>query len=334
LRDNSDGSATVTILRRRDFILALGGAAVLAATPHLACAQDYPSRPVRVVVCFPAGTATDIIARLMVGQLSERLGQQFVIDDRAGAAGNLGTEFVVRAPPDGYTLLLVDAPNAINATLYDDLNFNFIRDIAPVAGIGRVPFVMTINPSLPAKTVAEFIAYAKANPDNINMVTGGSGTATDVFGELFKMMTGVTYVNVPYRSDYMADLLGGQVQGVFGPIPSSIGYIRAGKLRALAVTTARRSPALPDVPALGEFVPGYEASGWYGLGAPKDTPNEIIDKLNREANAGLADPTMRARLADVGAEPMIMTAAEFKTFIANETDKWSKVIKFAGIKPD
>jgi tripartite-type tricarboxylate transporter receptor subunit TctC len=319
---------------RRSFLRLAAAAAAFPAAARVGYAQDYPTRPVRLVVCFPGGTATDIVARVTAQALSERLGEQFAVDNRPGAAGNLGTEFVVRAPPDGYTLLIAVAPNAINASLYDNLNFNFIRDIAPVAGIGRVPFVLVVNPSLPVKTVPEFIAYAKSNPGKINMVTGGNGTATDVFGELFKMMTGVDLVNVPYRSDYMADLLGGQVQGVFGPIPSLITYIRTGKLRALAVTSATRSPALPDVPALGEFVPGYEASGWYGVGAPRGTPAAIVDKLNTAINAALADANVKARLVGFGAEPMPMTPAEFGKFIAGETEKWSRVIKFAGIKPD
>jgi tripartite-type tricarboxylate transporter receptor subunit TctC len=319
---------------RRHFLALAAAAAALPTAARVGHAQAYPARPVRLIVCFPCGTATDIVARVIAQALSERLGQQFAVDNRPGAAGNLGTELVVRAPADGYTLLIAVAPNAINASLYDNLSFNFIRDIAPVAGIGRVPFVMATNPSLPVKTVAEFITYAKRNPGKINMVTGGNGTATDVFGELFKMTTGVDLVNVPYRSDYMADLLSGQVQVVFGPIPSLLTFIRSGKLRALAVTTAARSPALPEVPALGEFVPGYEASGWYGVGAPKGTPAAIVDKLNGAVNAALGDASVKARLLGYGAAPMPMTPAEFGTFIAGETAKWSKVIKFAGIKPD
>ena len=268
--------------------------------------------------------------------MSERLGQQFVIDNRPGAGSNIATEAVVRAPPDGYTLLMVGATNAINATLYDKLNFNFIRDIAPVAGIIRVPLIMEVNPSVPAKTVPEFIAYAKANPGKINMASGGNGTTLHVSGELFKMMTGVNMVHVPYRGagPVLIDLLGGQVQVTFDTMPSSIEYIRAGKLRALAVTTAIRSEALPDVPTVGEFVPGYEASTWYGVGAPKNTPAEIIDKLNKEINAGLADPKIKARLADLGDIGLALSPADFGKLIADETEKWGKVVKFAGIKPD
>jgi tripartite-type tricarboxylate transporter receptor subunit TctC len=319
---------------RRNFLKIAVGAAALPAVLGNARAQDYPMRPVRVIVCFPAGTATDIVARVACRSLSERLGREFVVDNRPGAAGNLGTELVVHAAADGYTLLLVDAPNAVNASLYTDLSFNFIRDVAPVAGIGRVPFVMVINPSLPVKTIPEFIAYAKANPGKINMVTGGNGTATEVFGELFQMMTEVRLVKVPYRSDYMADLLGGRVQLVFGPLPSLLANIRNGKLRVVGVTTAARSPVLPDIPAIGEFVHGYEASGWYGLGAPSATPSAIVDKINNAVDASVADPQTRARLIALGAEPMSMTPAEFGKFIADETDKWSKVIKFAGIKPN
>jgi tripartite-type tricarboxylate transporter receptor subunit TctC len=323
----------VNIPRRRFLHLAAGSAA-LPGLSRIARAEDYPTRPVRLIVCFPAGTATDIVARLMAQGLSERLGEQFVIENRPGAAGNLGTDFVVRAPPDGYTLLIAGAPNTINATLYDNLSFNFIRDIAPVAGIGRVPFVLVINPSLPVKTIPEFIAYAKANPGKINMATGGNGTATDVFSELFKIMTGVDFIKVPYHSDYMADLLGARVQAVFGPIPALVANIRNGKLRALAVTTATRSPALPDVPAVAESVPGYEASGWYGVGAPSGTSAAIIEKLNQEINAVLAQPEMKARLVALGAEPMSMTPVEFGKFIAGETEKWAKVIRTADIKPD
>jgi tripartite-type tricarboxylate transporter receptor subunit TctC len=319
---------------RRDFLRLAAGAAIVPALADAARAESYPTRPVHMIVCFPGGTATDIIARLTGRGLSEQLGQQFVIENRPGAGGNLGTEFVARAAPDGYTLLTVVAPNAINATLYDNLNFNFIHDIAPVGGIGRVPFVVAAASALPAKTIAEFIAYAKGNPGKVNMVTGGNGTATDVFGEMFEIMTGVSLVKVPYRSDYMADLISGQVQIVFGPMPSLLTQIQDGRVRALAVTTASRSPALPNTPALGEFVAGYEASGWYGVGAPRSTPTEIVVDLNKALNAVLSDPDVKTRLAAVGAEPMPMTAVEFGTFVADETEKWAKVIRTANIKPD
>ena len=290
----------------------------------------------RIIVGFPAGGPTDITARLIGQWLSERLGQQFVIDNRPGAGSNIAVETVVRAPPDGYTLLIVGATNAVNATLYDKLNFNFIRDIAPVAGIIRVPLIMEVHPSVPAKTVPEFIAFAKANPGKINMASGGNGTTLHVSGELFKMMTGVNMIHVPYRGagPMLIDLLGGQVQVTFDPMPSSIEYIRAGKLRALAVTTAIRSEALPDVPSVGEFVPGYEASTWYGVGAPKNTPAEIVDKLNKEINAGLADPKIKARLADLGNIGLALSPADFGKLIADETEKWGKVVKFSGAKPD
>ena len=322
-------------LPRRNFLHLAAGAAVLPAVSRLARAQDYPTRPVRVIVPFaPAGT-TDIVARLMGQWLSERLGQQFVIDNRPGGGGNIGTEAVVRASPDGYTLLMVGGWNAINATLYDKLSFNFIRDIMPVASIGSAPYVMVINPSLPAKTVPEFIAYAKANPGRISMASAGTGAPSHVSGELFKMMAGVNMVH-PYRGGgpVMTDLLGGQVQVMFAPAPTSIEHIRSGKLRALAVTTATRSDALPDIPTVGEFVPGYEASNWYGVGIPKNTPAEIIDKLNKEINAGLADPKMKARLADLGGPVLALSPPDFAKLIAAETEKWGKVVKFLGIKAD
>jgi tripartite-type tricarboxylate transporter receptor subunit TctC len=319
---------------RREFLQLVMSTTALSFLPDKTRAQDYPTRPVHMVACFPGGTATDIIARIIARGLSERLGQQIVVENRPGAAGNLGTEFVARAAPDGYTLLTVVAPNAINATLYDNLSFNFTHDIAPVAGIARVPFVVAAAVSLPAKTIPEFVAYAKANPAKVNMVTGGSGTATDVFGELFEIMTGINLVKVPYRSDYMADLLSGQVQVVFGPMPSLLAQIQDSKVRALAVTTAARSSALPNVPSLGEFVPGYEASGWYGVGAPRSTPAEIVEKLNREISFTLADPDTKARLASVGSEPMPMTSVEFGKFVSDETEKWARVIKIAGIRPD
>jgi len=321
-------------LPRRQFLQLAAGAAALPAASRVASAQAYPSRPVRIVVGFPAGLAPDIVARLTGEWLSQQLGQQFVIDNRPGAASNIGSEIVAKAAPDGYTLLLPASPSAFNATLYDNLNFNFIRDIAPVAGIARQPFVMAVNPSVPAKTIPEFIAYAKANPGKINMASAGNGSGPHVFGELFKVMTGVEMLHVPYRGSYLPDLLGGQVQVVFAAIPAVIGYIRAGKLRALAVTSATRSDALPDVPTMGEFVRGYEASGWYGLCAPKSTSAEIIDKLNNEINVALADPKIKARLADIGAVPMPTSPAEFGKFIADETEKWATVIRAANIKPD
>jgi tripartite-type tricarboxylate transporter receptor subunit TctC len=311
------------------------GAAALPAVSRIARAQTYPTRPVRLVVGAPAGGGFDIVARLMGQWLSERLGQPFVIDNRPGAGGNIGTEAVVRAPSDGYTLLLVTAASAINVTLYEKLSFNLSRDIVPVAGIADVPEVMVVNPSLPAKTVPEFIAYAKANPGKLSMASGGNGTPSHVAGELFKMMTGTNMVHVPYRglSPALTDLLGGQVQVAFGGLPSSIEHIRTGKLRALAVTTAARSEALPNIPTAGEFVPGYEASMWYGIGAPKNTPAEIVAKLNTEVNAALADPKLKARLADVGGTVLAGSSADFGKLIADETEKWAKVIKFAGIKP-
>ena len=322
-------------LLRRQFLQLAGAAAAGSALPQLASALDYPTRPVRIIVGFPAGNASDIIVRLMAQSLSERFGQQFVVENRPGAGSTIGTGVVVRAQPDGYTLLMeVMTANAINASLYPDLNYNFIRDVAPVGSIGRGSFVMVVNPSVPAKTVPEFIAYAKANPGKINMASAGNGTATHAFGELFKMMAGVDIVHVPYRGSFLPDLLGGQVQIVFGPISQLVALIRTGKLRALAVTTATRSAALPDIPAVGEFVPGYEASGLYGVGAPKNTPPEIINKLNREINAALSDPKIEARLTDIGVVPMPMTPAECGKLIADETEKWGKVVKFAGMKPE
>jgi len=306
----------------------------MPALSRNASALDYPSRPVRFVVGFPAGSATDIVARLITQSLSERLGQQFIVDDRPGAGSNLAAEVVVRADPDGYTLLQVASPNAINATLYDNLSFNFISDIAPVAGIMRYPYVMVVNPSLPTKTVPEFIAYAKANPGKINMASAGNGTAPHVFGELFMLMTAVNMLHVAYRGSYFSDLISGQVQVAFSPLPSTIGYLRAGTLRPLAVTTAMRSDALPDIPTVGDFVAGYEASSWQGVGAPRNTPAAIIDKLNREINAVIADPRMKARLAALGGTTLSSSPAEFGKLIADETEKWAKVIKSAGIKPN
>jgi tripartite-type tricarboxylate transporter receptor subunit TctC len=321
---------------RRQFLRMIAGTAALPTVSRKAWSQTYPLRPVHLIIGYPAGGANDIIGRLIGQWLSERLGQQFIIENRAGAAGNIGTEAVVRSPADGYTLLLAGSFNAINATLYDKLNFNFIRDIAPVAGILRSTFVMLVNPAFPAQTVPEFIAYAKANPGKINMASAGSGNLTHVAGELFKAMAGVNMLHVPYRggAPAMTDLLGGQVQVYFGAISESIEYIRAGRLRALAVATATRSQALPDIPTLGEFVPRYEASGWQGIGAPKNTPIDIIDKLNKDVNACLADPKLKARLADLGSTPLAGSPADFGKFIADETGKWAKVIKFAGIKAE
>jgi tripartite-type tricarboxylate transporter receptor subunit TctC len=321
-------------LPRRKFLHLAAATAALPAMSRIACALDYPSRPVRFVVGFPAASATDIVARLVAQSLSERIGQQFIVDNRPGAGSNIAAEAVVKADPDGYTLLQVASPNAINATLYSNLSFNFIRDIAPVAGVMRYPYVMVITPSVPAKTIPEFIAYAKANPGKINMASAGNGTAPHVFGELFMMMAGVNMVHVPYRGPYFSDLMAGQVQVVFSPLPSTIGYIKAGTLRALAVTTATRSEAAPDIPAMAEFVPGYEASSWQGVGAPKDTPAAIIDKLNKEINAVTADAKMKARFADLGGTVLSGSPADFGKLIADETEKWAKVVKSAGIKPD
>ncbi|HKF10600.1 MAG TPA: tripartite tricarboxylate transporter substrate binding protein [Xanthobacteraceae bacterium] len=298
-------------------------------------AQAYPGRPVRIIVPFAPAGSTDVVARLIGQWLSERLGQQFVIENRPGGGGNIGTDAVVRASPDGYTLLMVGGWNAINATLYDKLSFNFIRDIAPVAGINREPYVIAVHPSVPAKTVPELIAYAKANPGKISLASAGSGTPSHVSGELFKMMAGVDMIHVPYRGGGPAynDLLGGQVQIMFATTVATIGHVNAGRLRALAVTTATRSEALPDIPTVGEFVPGYETSLWLGLGAPKGTPAAIVDKLNKAINAGLADPKIKARLADLGGTVLAGSPADFAELIAEETEKWGKVVKFADIKP-
>jgi tripartite-type tricarboxylate transporter receptor subunit TctC len=321
---------------RRQFLHLAAGAAALPAVSRLARAQTYPTRPVRVIVPFAPGGLTDILARLMGQWLSERLGQPFIIENRPGGSGNIGTETVVRAPADGYTLLLVGAFNVINAALYEKLNFNFARDITPVAGLIRVPNVLVVHPSFPAKTVPEFIAYAKADPRRINMASAGNGTPSHLAGELFKMMTGVNMVHVPYRSagPSLTDLLGGQVQVSFPTMVSSVEYLRAGKLRALAVTTATRSEALPDIPALADFVPGYEASAFYGLGGPRNTPAEIVDRVNKEINAVLADPQMKARLADLGGTVLPGSPAEFGKLIANETEKWGKVMRAANIKSE
>jgi tripartite-type tricarboxylate transporter receptor subunit TctC len=323
-------------LPRRQFLHLAAGAAALPAVSRIARAQSYPTRPARIIVGFAPGGAADIMARLMGQWLSERLGQQFVIENRPGAGGNIATEAAVRSPPDGYTLLLVNSVNAINATLYDKLNFDLIRDIAPVASIHREPNVMEVNPSVPVKTVPEFITYAKANPGKIDMASAGIGSMSHVSGELFKMMTGVSLVHVPYRGagPALVDLLGGQVQVSFSTMSSSIEYVRAGKLRALAVTTATRSPVLPDIPTVHEFVPGYESSFWTGIGAPKNTPAEIVDKLNKEINAALADHKIKVRLADLGSTPVVGSATDFGKLIADETEKWGKVIRAANIKAD
>jgi tripartite-type tricarboxylate transporter receptor subunit TctC len=323
-------------LPRRNFLHLAAGAAALPVVSRIARAQAYPTRPVRIIVPVTAGAVNDILARLMGQWLSERLGQQFVIDNRPGGGSKIGTEAVVRAPADGYTLLLVANTAAINATLYDKLNYNFIRDIAPVASIIRAPYVMAVNPTVPAKTVPEFIAYAKANPGKITMASTGIGSGTHIAGELFKMMAGINMLHVPYRggAPALTDLLAGQVQIIFVTTASSFEHIKTGRLRALAVTTATRSDALPDVPTVGEFVPGYEASAWFGVGAPKATPAEIVEKLNKEINAALADPNMKARLADIGGTALAGSPADFNKFIAEETEKWGKVVKFVGIKAD
>jgi tripartite-type tricarboxylate transporter receptor subunit TctC len=321
-------------LRRRKFLHLAATAVMLPSVSHYGWAQDYPTRPVRIVVGFPPGVAPDIIARVIGQALSDRLSQQFVIENRPGAGSNIGAEIVVRAPPDGYTLLLAVSSGAINATLYSNLSFNFIRDIAPVAMIGLGPFVMVINPKLPTKTVPEFIAYAKANPGKINMASQGNGLASHLMGELFKMMAGVNLVHVPYRDNFIADLIGGQVQVAFVPITNVIEQIRDGRLRALAVTTARRAELLSDVPAVGEFLPGYDATGWNGIGAPRGTPSAIVEKLNKEINAIVLDSTMRSRLVNLGVAPLTMTPAEFGKRIADDTEKWAKVIKFANVKAE
>jgi tripartite-type tricarboxylate transporter receptor subunit TctC len=323
-------------LPRRKFLHLAAGAAALPAASRIAWAQAYPSRPVRIMVGFAPAGAQDILARLIGQWLSERLGQTFVIENRPGGGGNIAAEAVVRATADGYTLLLVGPPNAINATLYEKLNFNFLRDIAPVAGIVRAPNVMEVNPSVPAKTVSEFITYAKASPGKVNMASAGKGTGPHMAGELFKMMAGVNVVHVPYRGSgpALVDLLGGQVQVMFDALPPSMEHIRTGKLRALAVTTAVRSPALPDVPTVSEFVPGYEASASFGVGAPRSTPADIVEKLNKEINGALADPKLKARLADLGGLTLPGSPADFGKLLAEETEKWGKVVKFSGAKPD
>jgi tripartite-type tricarboxylate transporter receptor subunit TctC len=323
-------------LRRREFLQLAGGAAALSAVSPRAWAQAYPNRPVRLIIGYPPGGSADITARLTGQWLSERLGQPVVIESRPGAATNLATEAVVRAPPDGYTLLLVAPANAINATLYDRLNFDFLRDIAPVAGIIRFPNVVVMNPSLPIKTIPELIAYAKANPGKLNMASSGNGSTIHMSGELFKMITGINMVHVPYRggAPALTDLISGQVHVMFDNIPTSAEHVRAGRLRGLAVTSAARSEVLPELPTVADFVPGYEASAWYGLGVPKNTPAEVIEKVNKEINAILADATPKARFAELGASLLPGSPADFGKLLAEETEKWGKVVKFAGVKPD
>jgi tripartite-type tricarboxylate transporter receptor subunit TctC len=320
-------------IRRRRFLRLAATAAVLPAASRLARAQAYPSRPARILVGLPAGSSPDIGARLIGQWLSERLGQPFIVDNRPGAAGSLATEAVVRAAGDGYTLLLAIANNAVNATLYRNLGYNFIRDLAPVAGLIGVPHILVVNLSVPVATVPEFIAYAKANPGKLTFASGSVGGTPHVAGELFKMMTGIDMLHVPYRGNPRPDLIGGQVQVMFDTLPAAIELVRAGKLRPLAVTTAARLQVLPDIPTVAEFLPGYEASGWQGIAAPRTTPNEITDKLNSEVNAALADAGIKAQLANLGAVPMPTTPAGFGRYIADETEKWAKVIAFAGIKP-
>jgi tripartite-type tricarboxylate transporter receptor subunit TctC len=320
---------------RRKFLHFAAGAAVFPTVSQFARAQSYPSRPVRIIVGYAAGGAPDILARLVGQSLSDRLGQPFVVENRPGANGSIAIDTVIKAAADGYTLLAVALPDAVNATLYQNLNYNFVRDIAPVAATSRDPDVMVVNPSLPVKTVPEFISFAKANPGKINMASPGVGSSPHMAGELLKFMTGIEMTHVAYRGSAPAltDLLGGQVQVYFAPISASLAYVKAGKLRALAVTTAARAEALPDVPTVSDFVPGYEVSAWYGMGAPKNTPAEIVDRLNMEINAGLVDPTLKARLADLGSSAFVVSPADFGKFIANETEKWAKVIRASNIKP-
>ena len=321
---------------RRTLLKLAGGFAAAPALPRPASAEVYPARPVRIVAGFSAGGGVDITARLIAQWLAERLAQSFIVENRPGAGGNIGTETVVHAAPDGYTLLLATVPNAVNATLYDNLNFDFIRDIAPVAGIIRVPMVVLVNPSVPANTIPELIAYAKANPGKVNMASAGFGSAPHMAGELFNVMAGVKMVHVPYRGQgpALTDLLGGQVQVLFATTPGTSDYIATGKLRALAVTTASRAAVLPDLPPIADFVPGYESSQWYGMGAPAKTPREIVDTLNRQINAALIDPKMKSRLADIGGEPLAGTPAEFGRLISEETAKWGSVVKATGMKPE
>jgi tripartite-type tricarboxylate transporter receptor subunit TctC len=320
------------LANRRQFLHLAAGAVMLPAVPFAARAQTYPTRPVRIVVGFPPGTATDITARLIGQWLTERLGQPFIIENRPGAGSNTAAEAIVRAPADGYTLLLVGATNAINATLYEKLSFNFLRDIAPIGGLIRAPYIIVVNPSVPAKTVPEFIAFAKANAGKINMASSGVGTGNHLSGEMFKAMTGIDMIHVPYRGDVFSDLIGGQVQIYFGAMVASIELIRTGKLRPLAVTTVTRSEALPDVPTVAEFVPGYEASAWYGLSTVRNTPAEAIEKLNKEINAALSDPKMSARFAELAGTPIPGSPADFGKLLADETKKWGAVIQAANIK--
>jgi tripartite-type tricarboxylate transporter receptor subunit TctC len=319
---------------RRRFVQLAAGASALSSVATIARADTYPTRPVRMVVGFPASNASDIVARLAGQKLSERLGQSFIVENRPGAGGNIAVEFVVNAAPDGYTLLAASTSAAINATLYEHLSFNFLRDIAPVAGVARAPYVLVVTPAFPATTVAEFTAYAKANPGKINMASAGNGSLSHLCGELFKTMAGIDMVHVPYRTSFLPDLFAGQIQVVFSPISQSIEYVRSGKLRALAVTSATRQPSLPDIPAVAEFVPGYEASGWYGIGAPKNTPADIVVSLNTAMNSTLAEADMKTRLNELGAVPMPTTPAEFASFLAADTEKWGKVIRAADIKPE
>jgi tripartite-type tricarboxylate transporter receptor subunit TctC len=321
-------------LCRRNFLHLAAGAAAFLITPRIASALGYPARPVHIIVGFPPASGPDLVARLVGQRLSERLGQQFIVEDRPGAGSSIATQTVVNAPADGYTLLLATSANAINATLYPNLHFNFLRDVVPIASINRAPFVMVVNPAVPAPAIPEFIAYAKANPHKVNMASAGIGSTVHLCYELFKMTTGLDLVHVPYRASYLPDLIGGQVQGAFSSVPQAIQYIRDGKLRALAVTSTARVDVLPDVPSMGEFVPGYDAEGWFGIAAPNATPIEIINKLNGEINAVVADPKTKAQLVELGAPPMSMTPAEFGKLIADQTEKWAKVIKFADIKPE
>ena len=319
-------------IRRRHFLELAGGAAAATVVPSLAFALDYPGRPVHMIVDIPAGLAPDVVARMAAVPLSTQFGQQFVVENKPGAGGNVGAEYVIRAAPDGYTLLVMISGNAASGALYPNLDFNFVRDIMPIAFMGYTPFVVVVNPSVPAKTLPELIAYAKANPGKLNLASPGAGTAPHLAFELFRMMTGVDIVHVPYRAAYMPDLLGGQVQLAFVAAPPVLGFIHSGKLRALAVTSATRMEALPDVPPVGDTAHGYEGSGWLGLGAPKGTPGEIVDKLNKQINANMADPAMKTRLIGLGVEWTAMTPVEFGKLIAEAADKWAKVIKFAGIK--
>jgi tripartite-type tricarboxylate transporter receptor subunit TctC len=321
-------------LPRRKFLQFAATAAAFSSSTRIATAQTYPTRLVRIIVGFTPGGPPDVLSRLIGQWLTERLGQQFIVESRPGAGSNIGTEAVINSPADGYTLLLVSAANAVNATLYDKLNFDFVRDIAPVAGIILSPNLMVVNPSVPAKTVPEFIAYAKTNPGKINMASSGNGTSPHMAGELFKLMTGVNMVHVPYRggAPALTDLIAGQVQIYFTTVANGIEYVRAGKLRALAVSTTERLDVLPDLPTINEFVPGYEASGWFGIGTPKNTPSAVVEKLNAEINAALADPKLKARLHDLGGTPLAGSPAEFGKLIANETEKWGKVIRAAHLK--